>query len=343
MRRLSSSFAILAVLPMLSGCVAALIPLAAAGALGKGELDRAKARKQIIVAGAVSVDDPGALPSQAPAISDSTMGRAEPLGKTAKAGGFSQGNQITVASDELGAGTRAYLARVYRAMRPSDRAPYDDFAKFALKQAAHLKPSDVESAGSRKTRQPESAVLVPRVDLTKPARVSCAGKPLAVIIDLDTPDMEAWSRSETLYRQDGLTEALQRLRANDITVIWLSDLSADNAPEIAKILKNAGIAGQEENDDFLFLNRDRKDRKQARRWDAARSYCILAAAGDKRGDFDELYDYLRSPDGAIALENMFGAGWFIAPPPLIVPPADDAATTNTTTYRMKDSHALEQR
>lgn len=328
MRNLLSSLAMLAALPALSGCVAALIPLAAAGALGKGELDRAKARKQIIVAGAVSVEDQAALPPHAPATPATNAGRAGPLGKTTKSDGFSQGKKIAVAPEELGAGTRAYLARIYRAMRPSDRAPYDDFAKFALKQAGYLKGSDGKNAGNRKLRSPESAVLVPRVDIIKPQRVSCAGKPLAVIIDLDTPDMDAWSRSETLYRQDGLAEALQRLRADDITVIWLSDLSADSAPEIATILKDAGIAGQKENDDFLFLNRGRKDRKQARRWDAARSYCILAAAGDTRSDFDELYDYLRNPDGAITLENMFGAGWFIAPPPLVVPPADDGPIAN---------------
>ena len=40
-------------------------------------------------------------------------------------------------------------------------------------------------------------------------------------------------------------------------------------------------------------------------------------AGDDRADFDELYDYLRDPDGAITLEKMFGNGWFLTPPPLV--------------------------
>ena len=66
-----------------------------------------------------------------------------------------------------------------------------------------------------------------------------------------------------------------------------------------------------------------EDRKQVRRWDAARNYCVLAIAGDKRSDFDELYDYLRNPDGAVALEHMFDNGWFVTPPPLVVASTDD--------------------
>ena len=45
---------------------------------------------------------------------------------------------------------------------------------------------------------------------------------------------------------------------------------------------------------------------------------VLAIAGDRKADFDEVFDYLRNPDGpvAIALEQFIGAGWFLAPPPI---------------------------
>jgi len=40
-------------------------------------------------------------------------------------------------------------------------------------------------------------------------------------------------------------------------------------------------------------------------------------AGDDRADFDELYSYLRNPNGAVMLEPMFNNGWFLTPPPLV--------------------------
>ena len=109
---------------------------------------------------------------------------------------------------------------------------------------------------------------------------------------------------------------LASLRAAEISVIWISGQPVTASGKISTILNEAGFS-QSESDDFLFLDRGGDDRKQVRRWDAARNYCIVAMAGDDRADFDELYDYLRDPDGAITLENMFDNGWFLTPPPLV--------------------------
>lgn len=320
---LSLCFGMLA-FPLLSGCVAALIPLAAAGALGKQQIDSANARKELTVAGAVSVEAE-ALPPAAgvlPGISVSKPNLANgslPIpGRQANPEGFAEGKELDVPLQELGATARGYLARVYKSTRAGGGSPYADFTNYALEQAG--KPE--KGAGI------EGAVLVPSVNMGAPKKISCNNKPLGVIIDLDTPDMAAWSRSETLYRQDGLAANLERLRAAGVTVIWMSDLPAGNAFEILSILKDAGLSGGTGADDFLFLDRGGDDRKQERRWDAARSYCIAAIAGDKRSDFDELFDYLRNADAAITLEHMFGSGWFIAPPPLVVPSADVASTAD---------------
>lgn len=151
--------------------------------------------------------------------------------------------------------------------------------------------------------------------------VGCAGKPLAVMIDLDAETEEDWLSADTLYRQNGLSDALKRLNASEISVIWLSDQPASVSDRVTSILSEAGFSTLEA-DDFLFLDRGADDRKQVRRWDAARNYCIVAMAGDERADFDELYDYLRHPDGAITLEHMFGQGWFLTPPPLVNRPDD---------------------
>lgn len=323
----------LAALPLLSGCVAALIPLAAAGALGKSEIDRAGARKQIVSVGAVTMDGQAMTP--AITMPSATRDKAMSQSESAAQGSFNEGRQIAIAPEQLNADAHGYLRKIYRTAQSGEAAPYARFADYALVQA---KRRSAPAEQGRDMPRLQSAVLVPAVDIVQPERMDCAGKPLAVLIDLDVPDMASWSQSATLHRQDGLAEALARLRAAEITVVWLSDLPSQSAYEVSSILKDAGLAGAGENDDFLFLNRGGKDRKQARRWDAARSYCIVAAAGDQRSDFDELYDYLRNPDGAVTLENMFGDGWFIAPPPLVVPPARQEITTiPATETKMKDN------
>ena len=52
----------------LSGCVAALVPLAAAGALGKTQIDRTKAGKKFVESGAVKVASPIDLAASAPGV-----------------------------------------------------------------------------------------------------------------------------------------------------------------------------------------------------------------------------------------------------------------------------------
>jgi len=337
MRPILPAAAALAAIAMLSGCAAALIPLAAVGALGKSEIDRAGARNQIVSVGAVNVDNQAmsdaatAPPTGRTANSDGAMPQRQPAAQ----GAIGEGQQNAMAPDQPPSDARGYLRKIYRTAQSGTAAPYARFADYALEQA---KLRSEPAGQGRANSILQSAVLIPMVDIMNPERMDCAGKPLGVVIDLDAPDMASWSRSATLYRQNGLAEALGALRAAQITVVWLSDLPLHNARDISSILKDAGLTGAGENDDFLFLDRGENDRKQARRWDAARSYCIVAAAGDELSDFDELYDYLRKPDGAARLENMFDSGWFIAPPPLIVPPAQqDITTTPATTTMKKDN------
>ena len=63
--------------------------------------------------------------------------------------------------------------------------------------------------------------------------------------------------------------------------------------------------------------RSSEDRKQTRRDQLAEASCLIAIAGDERADFHELFDYLRNPSDADALEPMMGDGWFIIPTPLL--------------------------
>ncbi|QJB70139.1 hypothetical protein [Parasphingorhabdus halotolerans] len=292
----------ISVVPLLSGCVAALLPIAAAGMMGKTEIDRVKAKREFVASGAVEVF----LPTNV----DTVLAAETSDSRTDFTG---QGGAIDEPDTALSDESRQYLSRFFRPLDVLQPRPYDDFARYALGQAVKLEAGEGV----------KSAVLVPRVDIFKPKTVRCEGKPLAVLIDMDDKSNSGWSRSETLYRQNGLVEALGELRAAKISVIWLSDEPSVLSDRISAILKDAELSASGA-DDFLFLDRGGEDRKQERRWDAANNYCIVAMAGDSRSDFDELYDYLRDPDGAITLEHMFGNGWFIAPPPLVTSAGDDA-------------------
>lgn len=299
MNRLRLSLVALAVVPLLSSCVAALLPLAAVGTMGKNQIDRAKAKRELVATGAVGLARP---------VGSVTIGMddaaADAVSKSEKK--FTgQGGAIEIAEDDLDGDAADYLAQFFQPLE-SNASPYAAFAAHALNQSAKLEAGE----GVR------SVVLIPRVDIFKPETIGCAGKPLAVAIDLDDSTGQDWSKAETLYRQNGLIEVLTSLRAAEIGVIWLSDQPVAASAKIAAILADAGFS-QSESDDFLFLDRGGDDRKQVRRWDAARNYCIVAMAGDHRTDFDELYAYLRDPDGAVTLERMFDNGWFLTPPPLV--------------------------
>lgn len=300
------SFIALAALPLLSGCVAALLPLAALGTIGKQQVDRIKAKRELVSAGAIDLAMPVGTVTIGPDV-DVIDALIEADKKFSGQGGSLEVNEVGVDGD-----ADSYLSRFFQPLGP-DSSPYAGFVAHALKQSARLEAGEGV----------KSVVLIPRVDIFKPETMGCVGKPLAVAIDLDDKNSRDWMDAETLYRQNGLVEILQSLRAAEISVIWLSDQPVAASQKISAILNEAEFS-HSKSDDFLFLDRGGDDRKQVRRWDAARNYCIVAIAGDDRADFDELYDYLRDPDGAITLENMFNNGWFITPPPLVE--AKDAIT-----------------
>ena len=168
MNRLCLSLLVLAVLPGLSSCVAALIPIAAVGALGKNQIDRTKAKRALVASGAIDL----ALPAGTVTVGSGDSGPGA-LPRTAKKfTGQGGASQIV----EVGAGSDAadYFSQYFQPVAP-DASPYANFATFALQQSARV--SEGEGV--------QSVVLIPRVDVFKPETVACDGKPLAVVIDLD--------------------------------------------------------------------------------------------------------------------------------------------------------------
>lgn len=296
-----SPLLVLATIPLLSGCVAALLPIAAVGVIGKGEIDRAKAKREIVAAGAINVTRPIVTVGEGDK-NTKFLGKSEQE-KSIFAG---QGEGFEIADGRLGSNSNNYLSPIIQPVAQQD-SPYAGFASHALAQSALLAAEE----------DVKSVVLIPKINIFNPKTLRCKGKPLAVLIDLDDEKNSNLMEAETLYRQNGLVEVLASLREAEISVIWVSDEPASAAGAISAMLAEGGLS-EDGSDDFLFLDRGGEDRKQERRWDAARNYCIVAIAGDDRADFDELYDYLRNPNGAIALEPMFGNGWFLTPPPLVV-------------------------
>lgn len=183
------------------------------------------------------------------------------------------------------------------------RGDYADFARFALAQAQPM------SGGAART----SVIYDPASPLEAPKFLACDQLAPAVLIDLD-PAAGAFAPAHAGGAAPGLGDALVAVRAAGLVVLWATDLPVTLAPEVYRTLRASGLDA--EGIDRLLLNRTSDERKELRKRAAAADYCIVAAAGDKRGDFAELYDYLRNPAAAVALEPRFGAGWFMVPPAL---------------------------
>ncbi|PLK27536.1 hypothetical protein [Novosphingobium sp. TH158] len=148
--------------------------------------------------------------------------------------------------------------------------------------------------------------------LSSPRRAQCGKLQPAVMIDLD-PGLDVFNPAAAAP-QPGLAEALSAMRAAGITVLWSSALPVEQAEQVASALARTGLDPSKT--DRLLLLKGPGDRKQARRLSAARNWCVLAMAGDRRGDFDEAFDYLKDAEATIPADRLFGNGWFIAPAPL---------------------------
>jgi hypothetical protein len=266
----------LALLPLLSGCVAAVaIPLVAGGTL--------YARQHGVFVRAATRATQGAGTSAALVSATPALSEESPI--------------VLTNLTELPPPTPADLGA----------SPWQPFIDHALEQGAAL----------AKAERPQSALIVADGLFAAPNRRSCTTRHPAVIVDLDKAQA-AFSPGPGAGPPAGLAAGLARLREAGVVVLWLSQLPAARVGEVAAALRASGLDPQGK-DQFLLI-RGGEDRKQVLREQANQDVCIVAVAGDQRSDFDELFDYLRDPDGAAGLDAMLGDGWFLVPPPL-EPPA----------------------
>lgn len=180
----------------------------------------------------------------------------------------------------------------------------DPWRKFFDYAAAHL----VTGAGTAQAA--ESALLAQPPLLESATRLKCATPTPSVVIDLDN-GAQAFAPERLAPAPASVVEGLTRLRQQGVVVLWISSLPASRAAEVARALRTAGFDPRGQ--DQLLLRRTDDDRKQLLRQDAEADVCVVAIAGDRRGDFDELFDYLRDPDSAIWFNPLIGDGWFLVP------------------------------
>ena len=181
--------------------------------------------------------------------------------------------------------------------------PWSGFFAYVLRQAGLA-----EEPGRQR-----SVLLDPSASISAPRRRDCQTPVPAVVIDLDE-DMAPFNSSTPGLPPRGLSDKLAELRAAGIVVVWVTSSPASNVAAVADVLRSSGLDPQGR--DPLLLARSGTDRKQALRQEANRDVCVIAIAGDRKGDFDELFDYLRDQTSGQALDHLLGAGWFIVPPPL---------------------------
>ena len=283
--RLKRGVAALALAALLSGCIAvAALPVLAGGAMFAGGNVRIRA--------ATPRPKPSGTVRVAAAAEERTAGAAVAISPV-----------LPPALTQPG-GRGAALPVV--GLPPPDSLAPDPWREFF----AYAGEKGAQAAGKARAR---SVVLERGTALTLPKLRQCEGKVPAVVIDLDTGP-QAFVPGTAQAPSPALVEGLARLRAAGVVVLWITALPAREVSAVAEALKTSGLdpAGS----DPLLLVRDREDRKQSLREDAQRDVCVIAIAGDRKGDFDELFDYLRDPASGESLEYLLGAGWFIVPPPL---------------------------
>lgn len=295
MRRWPALGLLLGAAMAMQGCVALVLPVAAAGTIGKKQVDKARFRAREAEASFDPAAPAEVIVGDLPV---ETVRKALPETAGATASDDIEMAGTISASDRLASSniTNAYLP----------------FARYAVGQA------EKRSRGGTV----RSAVLVEHVSLTQPQAVSCDAKPMAAIIDLDVaPGTPA---EMDIERQNGFAVLLDTMRESGIRIAWLAEADEQRLKPIIDLLRE-GEAPVLRDTDLMLVGLPGNYRKQERRWSLAQNYCVIAIAGDRKSDFDELYDYLRDQSYAIRLEAFIGRGWFELPHPVAAIDSDRLA------------------
>ncbi len=278
--------AVLLLPALLSGCVAALIPVAAGGLIvGKDKLRTAPASHRT---GDEKMEPLVAAADAMPATQPVVLEGAEQLV-------FNRpGTRDRRAGPALALGLDTPTA--------SEQA-FSGFSEYVEAQA-----------GRDPISEPRQSALLAVPGSMTPDRSDCSIRPPAVVIDLD-PSGATFNPAVEARPEPAMAQLLRTFRMRDTDIFWISGLSALDAGAVRQRLIASGLdpAGR----DGLLLMRRADDRKQTRRRELSATHCVIAIAGDTKSDFDELFDYLKDPSDAWPLDDLLDAGWFLTPTPLL--------------------------
>lgn len=269
---------------VLSGCVAAAIPVLAGGMLaGKDRIGLDSPPDEITApAPKVTIDDA----TDSPTVDEPAEAIADPA--------------PTPPPPEIEAELAASVIRTAAGPADPQLALLSSYVETQVRQDP--------------VSQPRLSAILAAPGTLSPDRSDCSIRPPAVVFDLDPAD-EAFDPSGNAKADPALVQMLHSFRMQEVEIFWVSELAALDAGKIRKRLVDSGLdpVGR----DGLLLMRRVDDRKQARRRELSETHCAIAIAGDRKTDFDELYEYLKDPSAAKPLDSLLGAGWFLIPSPLL--------------------------
>ena len=224
---------------------------------------------------AVSLLLQGCAAAVIPVIAASTMARKQRVG----------GRRAPAVRTDLRAPTPS-LQIVSRTALPAPNDPVQQFVSHTL------------AAASMGSTPGHSMVLSPESTLDHVSFMPCeAGQPLAVALDAD------------LNAGPALMLGLRQLRAFDVEILWIADENQVGALRAALKDKGREAGG----DGPILTTGVGVESKELVRREATRAFCIVAVAGARRADVEELYAFLRKPDFASGLDQYWNAGWFLLP------------------------------
>lgn len=160
----------------------------------------------------------------------------------------------------------------------------------------------------------KSLVLDTKQTVLNPIAIDCQRRQPVVLIDLDPATGSLATPLGQLAATPGWPTALIAIRDLDVGIIWVTDRPASDTAAIRDALLLTALDPMRR--DQIAARQNTALRKQDVRLDQARTHCVLAVVGDKRGDADEAYDFLRRPDARLPIDDNWGAGWFLLPPAL---------------------------
>lgn len=306
---------------LLGGCVAAVVPLAASGALITRDKDKDSDTEgagtnevqveqdqtpEVIVDPAREPAEPTAETKSQP---EPPMAEAEAELPAVRAGPAQESLDPPPEPSPLSSPAPQEPA----AIGPTDFRAYDVMYTYVDLQARR---DPVETPR-------QSAVLVAPGTLS-PVRTDCSIRPPSILLDLDPLD-GIFDPAVAKTPNASLPQMLAALRLQEVEIFWTSALPAVRAGDVRNALTESGLDPRGR--DGLLLMRNKDDRKQARIKDLSETHCLVAIAGDRRADFDELYLYIRDKTAAQPLEELIGAGWFLTPLPLTAPSPENQGQT----------------